>query len=492
MASSLRTKSASGLRWLGAAEVLQALTQWGVQVILARLLLVDDFGVHGMALLVFAAVRVFADLGVGPALIQARELSADRLRAARRTSTWVSAVLYAGAFAAGPALAAVFDEPRLVWLVPGLCAGLLAAPLAVVPRALLLRAMRFRDVGGAETAGILAGGIASVAAALLGAGVWSLVIGSALTPWVAAAVLHARRPMPTFDTSGEDGEGARAVRRFGLQVMATAALVYVQAHVDYFAIGQHLGSRQLGLYTLAFSLMTLPHRRLAFLLSRVALPAFADVQADAERVRRGFLLVTRQIALAALPVSFGMALVAPEFIRVIYGEKWIDGIVPLQVLCLSGWIRAVGNPTGALLDGTGRPDLNLKLNLARAAFVVVGVFGAVPWGITAVAAVVTVVHWLLFPVTIHVVLRRAGLPWRTYLGALAPGVAGCTLMSGSLLALRGLGWLETVSDATRLLILVLVGAAIYLGYLWLVHRETLLEGLRIVTERRRSAGTPRR
>jgi PST family polysaccharide transporter len=181
--------------------------------------------------------------------------------------------------------------------------------------------------------------------------------------------------------------------------------------------------------------------------------------------------------------------VAPEFIRVIYGEKWIPAALPLQLLCLSGWSRALGNPAGAILEGTGRPGVNFALNLTLAALLTAGVCAAAPFGVPAVAGAVTVAYCLIFPFVQWVVLRCIGMRGRDYLRALVPAVTASALMSAAVWALRG-ALPAALPEAARLGMLVAVGILVYFGSLALLHRDVLVEGLDLLLHRRAEEGTP--
>lgn len=228
--------------------------------------------------------------------------------------------------------------------------------------------------------------------------------------------------------------------------------------------------------------MSLPHRRFSILLSRIAMPAVSAVQEEPERLRRGYAFATRQVGLLAFPAMAGLALVAPEFIQVVYGAKWAGAVLPLQILCASGWARALGNPVGAFLDGTGRPHVNLWLNLLWFVMVAAGAFLAVPHGIAAVAGAVSGVTILIFPLVQAVMLRCLRMGPGRYLRALLPGLSGTAVMLAVLLPLK-LFLLAGAHEAVRLAVLVVTGGLVYLGYELLSHRDALLEGVRLVRER---------
>jgi PST family polysaccharide transporter len=487
--SDLRGSTASGVRWLGGAKLLQAFLQWLFQVALARLLFPEDFGLIAAALIISGLMALLADLGVEPALVQLPDLKPHHLVAGRRLSLIIALLLFPLGTAAGFPLAAALGMPTLRTLVPLMCAGILLTPLAVVPRGLLLREMSFRPLAAAETSGILAGGLVSVGLALAGGGVWSLAVGALVNPAVNTAMVRTLRPWKAPAGCLPTAAQARRVRGFGLVVTGTAAVNYSQTQMDRLAIGANLGQAPLGHYTLGFNLMALPTRHLAMILSRIALPAVASLQKEPARLRRGYAALTRHIGLLAFPSMAGLILVAPEFIRVVYGEKWAPAILPLQILCASGWVRALCNPAGSVLHGLGRPGLNLALNALFLVLVACGAFLAAPYGIVAVAAGVTAAFLLVFPVVQWAILRQIGMGAGEYLRALLPSLAACAAMAAAVSLLRALLG-QAVPMAARLLLLIACGVAAYLGWLALFHRHVFAEGIGML--RARAGGGPDR
>jgi len=482
--SDVRGSTAAGVRWLGGARILQAVLQWGFQVALARLLFPEDFGLMAAALIISGLMALLADLGVEPALVQLPNLKPQHLVAGRRLSLTIALLLFPLGTAAGFPLAAALGMPALRALVPLLCASILLTPLAVVPRALLLREMSFRPLAAAETSGILTGGLVSVGLALAGGGVWSLAVGALVNPAVNTAALRALHPWKAPAGCVPTGEEARRVRGFGLKVTATSAVNYIQTQMDRLAIGALQGQAPLGHYTLGFNLMALPARQLVMTLSRIALPAVASLQEEPARLRRGYAALSRHIGLLAFPSMAGLILVGPEFIRVVYGERWAPAILPLQILCASGWVRALANPGASVLHGLGRPGLNLALNALLLALVAAGAFLAAPHGIVAVASAVTAAFLVVFPVVQWVVLRLIGMRAGEYLRTLWPSVAACAAMAAAVSLLRALLPAD-LPAAARLLLLIACGAAVYPAWLALFHRGVFAEGIALLRTGRR-------
>jgi teichuronic acid exporter len=171
-------------------------------------------------------------------------------------------------------------------------------------------------------------------------------------------------------------------------------------------------------YSVGYHLVVIPQVRLNPVLNRVAFPVFACRQHDDEAITRGFLEVTRLISYVTFPLLAGLAVVAPQFVPVVFGEQWHQSVPVLQVLCALGILFALDNPQGPVFLAKDRPDIKFKLNLLRLIALGTGIFIAVQGGLIEVAwtyVAVIVVMTLISRVALG---RVIGLSLRAYVAGL--------------------------------------------------------------------------
>jgi len=175
---SLTAKVRSGVLWNLAGQVAQQVLRIGFSVLLARLLTPREFGLMGMVGVFTGFAGIFIELGLGQAIIQRKHLTPHHLSTALSLSLVSAGGLCMLFFSASGLIALIYNEPSLKPLVQVLSFQFLLSATGLVHGALLRREMRFKDLAFIETAAFVAGSSVAVAAACLGAGVWSLVLNS--------------------------------------------------------------------------------------------------------------------------------------------------------------------------------------------------------------------------------------------------------------------------------------------------------------------------
>src|SRR5829696_81332 len=190
------------------------------------------------------------------------------------------------------------------------------------------------------------------AMALAGAGVWTLPMGPVFATLVVTPI--ALRMRPHRVAWPRDRATRNDASKFGFHVITARVGRYLYGDADFLVVGRMLGKTALGLYTIGWTIATIPVERISELLAQVMPSVFSAVRNETAALRRYFLGITQGIALLTFPASVGMALVAPEFVDVVLGTKWHVAFVPLQVLSLYASFRSLVTVLGPVLVATGR------------------------------------------------------------------------------------------------------------------------------------------
>lgn len=254
---------------------------------------------------------------------------------------------------------------------------------------------------------------------------------------------------------------------FGLGSAAIAGVNYIALNGDNFVIGRWSGAVSLGLYTRAYTLMNVPYTYASSVVSSVLFPAFAQVQAEPARLRRAYLMLTQFTAMIAASAMGTMAIAAPHLVRSLYGPQWTGVVLPLQVLCLAGYFRALYHLGGIVAQSVGRVYSELWRQAVYAGLVIAGAFVGLRYDLPGVAAGVSLAILYMFVATSQLALRATQTPWRLYLrvqrGALV------TAASAGVVALCIRLLLEASKASSGAITLaILAGAAVpwSLGMLW--------------------------
>lgn len=449
--------------WTFFSAVMVSSIRFMNTVILARILNPHDFGITGMAVLVTGIVMLFGKLGMGPALIQCKEVDEESLSTVYWTSVLVGGILAVAGVAVSPLAAMFFREPVLVAVISFLALNFIFTSFSSVHATLLTRELKFKALARVEIVSNFFRVGVSFVLALLGFGFWSLVAGVVLERIVKTLLFF--REVSWWPKRLFSREKFKSLFRFGRNLYGQSFLGYLNSNMDYAVTGRALGTENLAFYQFSY---TIPHMTLSHIAENVddvTFPLYCKVQDDRERICRGYLKTVKFISLLTFPLMFGLFYVADDFIRVVYGEKWLLSILPLKVLCISGALRSVFSCTGSLLKAIGRPDLGFKYTLfLLPVTVAVVIFGA-QWGIIGVAWGMTFTSLLgivIVVIALRLISASVWLYARTLLPAAVSSLGMVLLLYGLSLAIGANFWPAWVRLATSFL----MGILFYVGALW--------------------------
>lgn len=461
-----RVASGAGFQFLGIG--LRTVLTIGSTAILARLLTPADFGYIAMATVVTELAALFGAFGFTNVLIQRRVINRLQLDTVFWATLAINTVLAATVFGLSFATGLLFADAQVGPLLRVLCLSFVLNGLTAVPWVVLSRQMRFRTEFSINIAVVVVRIAATVACAMAGLGVWSLVVGGLVG--AAASVVFNFANVPFLPRWRFHLPLLTATWRTSGSYFGNTALYYLNTNLDLLLIGRQLGAAPLGYYQNARSLTDEIRARIAMPIQHVLFPAFSALQDDRVRFQRLVLRAGRLLAAVVVPIGVGVSANAPELVLVLYGEQWRPMIPVMAMFGLSAALRASTAIASPLFNANNRVGLALRYNAVGTVLLVVGVLVAMPYGIGVVASAVALVS-LYALVSLRAAFALIGLRMRdvgAVLGAPATAAAGMWLATE---ALRQGAWHAT--PAVLLLGHVLAGAAVYLALLHLLSRQYL-------------------
>lgn len=409
-----------------------------VQLILARLLLPQAFGLIGMATVFTSLIGTIGDLGLAAALIQLKQ---ERISGVHYdTAFWLSLLFNSVVFlifatAIGPLAAAFYAQPLLNSVVPILGLTECIRSLGIVPRIRLTRGLQFRTLTLVETAASVAGGISAVALAISGAGVWSIVAQGLIAAVIQLPVLWqvtGWRPRMTFSR-----RALSDVFGFSVFDVLQRTVNYLTNNVDYLLVGKLLGAEPLGVYTLAFMMTDTFRQQIMAVSNRVMFPVYGRLQDDAVAIRGYYLKAIRYNSLLVTLAMLVLAGFARPLISVVLGTRWESAAFPIQAIAIASTIHAIGGTSESVLRGIGRVRLNFRLSLAKTVAVTIPAFAIFIYylGING-AAMAVVIHKSVSRLMYQYYMRKLiGVTERDIFRAIRPMLVGLLAAAPVLAAL---------------------------------------------------------
>ncbi len=435
-----------------------------VALILARLLAPEDFGLAAMVLVFSSLVLVFSDLGLGAALVQARELSEDD----RCTAFWVTVgsgtVFTVVAAALSPLIAAFYGEPEVASLCAVFSLVFIITSLGATQEALLVRNMRFRGLETRNMVASIAGAATGIAIALNDGGAWAIIGQQLAEASCGAVALWFASPWrPSLRASRES---LRRLWAFSGWLVGHRLLYYVHRNADNILIGRFVGASALGAYTIAYNVMLVPFSRIAGPIQRVLWPAFAEMQAEPERIVAGWVRVTRILGAIAIPALAGLVVVAPDFVDVVLGQRWHEAAPLIQALAWVGVLQAIQVLNVDILQARGRTSVLFRYMVGFTIAHVIAFVIGLQWGVLGVAIAYAVSSTFVEPVLTYLTARELHVsPWlipRALLGVAQATVLMVVVVAGTRLLLTDAGTAQLV----RLMTCVAAGGVTYALAAW--------------------------
>jgi len=455
----LRQRVVTGMRWKLLSQVVGQLSRTAVGIVLAHLLTPREFGLAAMALVFTGLTTIFTDLSLGAALVQRLHITEED----RSTVFWTSAgagLLVAAAWVGvSPLVAHFFSDPAVEPLFAATAASALLYGVAGTQIALLTRELNFRSLELREIGATVVGGAGAVALAFAGAGAWAIVAQNLIIAAVSVVLvwrLSSWRPKRMYSR-----ESLRTLGSFGGKTLGARLLSYTNLNADNLLVGRFLGSVPLGVYSIAYNVMFLPATRIAEPIQQVLFPAFARLQHDHVALRRAWVRGMELVAAVNVPAFLGMAVVAPDFVPIVLGQKWLPAVPVLQFLCLAGVAQSFQALNWSVLQAVGDSGRLLRFMFFSTSVTVAAFVAGLHWGVVGVAGLYAAARVIVVIAYNVMVSRRVGLPLLDF----GRGVARVARLSLPMAVLafalrRGLVAIDAPA-AIRLVVVFAVGAGIY-------------------------------
>ncbi|MCD6405987.1 MAG: oligosaccharide flippase family protein [Planctomycetes bacterium] len=360
----MKARAARGGAWLSGATGVEQGARLLRNIILARILAPADFGLMALVVAANSAFEAFTELGVSQCVVQNKMGSRrEFLNAAWWFSALRGLAIYVVAMLSAPVICWIYGKPellallRVAFVVPFIN-GLVSPRVHV-----LQKQMHFgRWVAIAQGSGLLA-----VAAAVWTAfwleNVWALVIGLVVGAFSRTLLSFVLCPfLPKFRLDrGSLGEIFKFARgMFGLPILM---MLFLQ--VPIFVVGKMRSVDELGVFSLAYGLASMPFMLFSRAVVPLMLPAFSELQDDDRRLRRALSAAVRVTALLGVPVAAFVTVFARDVLTVVYGADYGEGWAVLTVFAWSGTVSMVNSCIVSVFLGLGRPGLHRLYSSVR-------------------------------------------------------------------------------------------------------------------------------
>lgn len=376
---SLKQKAVSGIIWTFAQQFSVQAINVVIGLVLARILLPSEFGLIGMMAIFVAIGTTLMDSGMTMSLIRTNNPDNDDYSTVFFINLIFSIIIFGILFFVSPFVAEFYNQPILKPLMRVYTLAFVIRALVGVQTTKLSKELRFKEQMLMQIPSTIIGGISGVYLAKNGYGVWSLVWMNliqaslfAIQHWIFSG-WYPNLKINKAKFKHHIG--------FGYKLTFSGLIDTIYTNAYNVTIGKLFSPSQVGYYTQANNLQSLPVENISRALSKVTFPMFATIQDDTAKLKSAYRKLLHQVIFGVAPMMVLGILVAKPLFLLLLSPRWEPAVPYFQILCITGILHPFHVYNLNILNIRGRSDLFLKLEIIKKAFITVGIITSLYWGI---------------------------------------------------------------------------------------------------------------
>ncbi|MCT1391446.1 lipopolysaccharide biosynthesis protein [Peribacillus frigoritolerans] len=339
-------------------------------IFLARMLYPEIFGLLGMALAFYGLILVFQEAGMSSYLIYEKNLKNETVS----TSFWLNVIcsilLVILIILAAPYIGSFYGEPQVTLILYIMSIGMLFSGISITARALLIKKREFNTLAKIDLVSELISSIVAVSLAFLDYSLLAISCRLFIKPLISTILLLMIERVNI--KYGIKLKYVKSIVPYSSKFLGSQLFIYLNNNIDYLIIGKLMGSAKLGFYTTAYQWSVMPRFYIAGAVNKVFFPEVTKIKEDLGQLAKLYLQVIDKVSFFTLPACIGLILISKEFIFILYGPKWLNTVPILEILLVAGAITSISSLGGSIINGLGRPEIEMRLNIFS--FITVTIF----------------------------------------------------------------------------------------------------------------------
>lgn len=377
----LKDKSLKGFLWVFLDQVGGQLIGFAVSIVLARILVPEDFGLIAMTTLFVNIGNTLMDSGLTSSLIRSKENKQIDYATVFYINISVGILIYFLLYFTAPWVAGFYKSPLLAQILKVYTLTFIINAFFAVQKAILVKDMNFKYQLRISIPSLILSGILGIYLAFAGWGVWSLVymyICKSVLDGILYWIFIKWRPTVEFSLTV-----AKHHLKYGMNICISSLIHVIYTDLYNLFIGRVYNSTILGYYFRASSTKTLIVNNLSTTLDKVLFPVFAHIQDDNVRLKHVYQKVMQQVFFWICPILTYFLIMAEPIFVFVFSEKWLPAVPYFQILCLVGILTPIQTYNVNILKVKGRSDLVLRLEYVKKPIFIIGIIISIKYGIMA-------------------------------------------------------------------------------------------------------------
>ncbi|TRZ45021.1 lipopolysaccharide biosynthesis protein [Robertkochia solimangrovi] len=458
----LGNKIFSGVIWNGLDKISIQIVQFVVGVVLARLLTPNDYGIVSILLVFIAFSQIFIESGFPKALIHKQERTNLDLSSVFYFNMLISLVCYVTIWILAPFIASYYENQEIQPLMRVLGLTIVINAVNAVPLTLIYIQLDFRKLFKVNLALALLSGAVGIYFAYKGYGAWALIYQSLSRSVLSLFILRLIiKWLPEWSFSMAS---IRKLYKYGMHIMFSSLLNNMVNKFYHLFIPKILNAAQLGIYTRGGQFADVLYNSISSVSDSVLFPTLSTIQDDKEKLIVYTRKIIRMMSILVFPIFMGLALLAEPLIRILLTDKWIEAVPILQIICAGRIITIIAGVSVNLLYVIGRPDLALRQQYWKLGIRIILIYAALKYGIIWIAIaelISTIIHFFINTYYPGKYMKYGAFKQ-------LKDIFPILILSSVMIALLWVIKQFIPGDLLQLIIIPVIGAAMYLGAIYLL------------------------
>lgn len=348
MADSIKKQMTVGIFFTAIAKYSNIFISLIVTAILARILSPEEFGIVAIATVIIVFFNMLTEIGIGPAIVQNKELNKDDLSNIFSFTIWFGLILTIIFVLLAKPIAIYYETPILEPISYYLSIAIFFNSSQIVPNALIYKDKDFKFIAIRSFSIQFFAGIIAVVSVFLDFGIYALLINPILSSILLFIISYIKKPIKFklyFDI-----KALKKILSFSIYQFLFNLINYFSRNLDKLIIGKYLNNTMLGYYEKSYRLMMLPLQTITHVFSPVMHPIFSDYQNDFKKLSDSYLKIVKLLAYIGFPLSVLLFFTSKELVLLIFGMQWERSILSFQILALSVGFEIILSTSGSIFQ----------------------------------------------------------------------------------------------------------------------------------------------
>ena len=380
--NAFKQKVIQSFLYSGAGNLISKLISVFGLLIVLKLISPEAFGIASIVVAIFAVVQAVTEMGLGVAIVQAEKLTRRQIDSLFWISLILTACIYAVLYFIAPVLAQFFEQAEITDMIRVNGLVVIFFTFYFVPLNILKRELLFKKIVVISNGSLLFSSILMVILAFYGFGAWSIILAEVAnkgSQLILAQLFHPHFPKFHFSWSE-----IRENVSFGVYATGSRLLYNLYSNADYFIVGKIFGTHALGIYALAYKIVSEVVKLLTSNINEVAYPAFSRLQTDMPRLRLYFFTLARASMQINAVILIVIGIYIDDILTFAGYTEWLNSVDLVRILAIAAILRSVSPLVPQLLNAVGKAKLNFYYSLSNAIIMPIAFLFGAQYGLSGV------------------------------------------------------------------------------------------------------------